>query len=130
MTATTIGVMQFKRQVVAFDTDDMETESAFWAKMLGGTVARSDDWHSVVVDGETRVGVQLAPNHVRPEWPDGQPQQVHIDLYVDDIAEGHDYVIERGAVFLKKRSGPEGESGFRVYADPAGHPFCLCWGQG
>jgi hypothetical protein len=31
-------------------------------------------------------------------------------------------VLARGATRL-----PSAEPGFRVYADPAGHPFCLEW---
>ena len=37
----------------------------------------------VLVDGQPPVGVQLAPNHVAPDWPDGTPQQIHLDLWVD-----------------------------------------------
>ena len=29
----------------------------------------------VLVDGAPRVGVQLAPDHIPPDWPDGTPQQ-------------------------------------------------------
>jgi hypothetical protein len=38
---------------------------------------------------------------------------VHLDLHVDDLGSAHD--------------DPTAEEGFQVYADPAGHPFCLCW---
>lgn len=56
-------------------------------------VHEDDDFHSVIIEGKWRFGVQLAPNHIPPEWPDGAQQE-----------EGH-----------------------QVYADPAGHPFCLGW---
>ena len=99
--------MKIRRQIVVFDAADLAAESGFWAGLLGGTVEAEDDWHSVVVDGEWRLGVQLAPNHVPPDWPDGTPpQQIHLDLWVDDL---------------------EAAEIFQVYADPAGHPFCLCW---
>lgn len=65
--------MRIRYQVVAFDAADLETESAFWAGVLGGDVDRDDDWHMVMVDGEPLVGVQHAPNHVPPDWPDGAP---------------------------------------------------------
>ena len=61
------------------------TESTFWAGLLEGTVEVEVDWHTVYVDGAPRLGFQLAPNHVAPDWPDGEPQQLHLDLYVDDI---------------------------------------------
>jgi predicted enzyme related to lactoylglutathione lyase len=116
--------VRIKWQVVAFDAADLGSESAFWAGVLGGTVDAEDDWHMVMVDGEPRVGVQLAPDHVAPDWPDGTPQQIHLDLWVDDFESAHAEVTALGAKVLK----PVADGGdFQVYADPAGHPFCLCW---
>jgi catechol 2,3-dioxygenase-like lactoylglutathione lyase family enzyme len=119
--------MKITRQIVVFDTADLDASSAFWADLLGGTVEKEDDWHSLSVDGQPRLGFQLAPNHVQPDWPDGEPQQIHLDLYVDDIGEAHDHAISVGARLLKPAdvTAPEG---FQVYAGPSGHPFCLCWG--
>ena len=68
------------QQVVVFDAADLAAESSFWAGVLGGTVDAEADWHMVLVEGQPRIGVQLAPSHVRPDWPDGTPQQVHLDL--------------------------------------------------
>jgi catechol 2,3-dioxygenase-like lactoylglutathione lyase family enzyme len=121
--------MKITPQVIVFDAADLETESAFWANLLGGTVDADDDWHSVSIGGEWRLGFQLAPNHVPPEWPDGtQQQQMHLDLWVDDLEAAHREVIALGARLLKATDDPEAPEGFQVYADPAGHPFCLCWG--
>jgi catechol 2,3-dioxygenase-like lactoylglutathione lyase family enzyme len=111
------------KQIVVFDTADLEPSSTFWAALLGGTVDRDDDWHTVMVDGAPRIAFQLAPDHVRPEWPDGQPQQIHMDVYVPEIDPAHDEVMAAGAELLLEQDA----RGFRVYADPAGHPFCLCW---
>jgi predicted enzyme related to lactoylglutathione lyase len=121
--------MRINHQVVVFDAADLAAESRFWAGVLGGTVDAEDDWHMVLVDGEPRVGVQLAPNHVPPEWPDGTPQQIHFDLWVDDIDTAHDEVMSLGAKVLKPAEDEPSESqdNYQVYADPAGHPFCLCW---
>ena len=119
--------MQIKRQIVVFDTADLQAESTFWAGILGGTVDAEDDWHTVYVDGEPRLGFQLAPNHVQPDWPDGEPQQLHLDLYVDDIRAAHDEAVAQGARFLKPAEDLDAPEGFQVYADPSGHPFCLCW---
>lgn len=117
--------MEITWQVVTFDAADLDAESAFWAGVLGGTVDAEDDWHMVMVDGQPRVGVQLAPNHVAPDWPDGAPpQQIHLDLWVDDFPASHQEVTALGAKVLKPAE-PGGD--FQVYADPAGHPFCLCW---
>ena len=122
--------MQIKRQVVVFDAADLATESNFWAGVLDGTVDAEDDWHMVIVEGEPRVGVQLAPNHVPPDWPDGTPeQQIHLDLWVEDFAAAHDRVMSLGARVLKPAADVDSADNFQVYADPAGHPFCLCWIQ-
>ena len=114
-------------QVVVFDAADLDAESSFWSGVLGGTVDREDDWHMVYVDGQPRVGVQLAPDHVRPEWPDGAPQQIHLDLWIDDAPAAHALVMSLGATVLKEAEDGESPDTFQVYADPAGHPFCLCW---
>jgi hypothetical protein len=119
--------MRINHQVVVFDAADLAAESSFWAGVLGGTVDQEDDWHMVLVDEHPRVGVQLAPNHVRPDWPHGAPQQIHLDLWVDDSAAAHDLVMSLGATVLKEAEDDDAPDAFQVYADPAGHPFCLCW---
>ena len=121
--------MKITHQVVVFDAADLAAESSFWAGVLGGTVDAEDDWHMVLVDGEPRVGVQLAPNHVPPQWPDGLPQQIHLDLWVEDVAAAHQTVMSLGAELLKPAEDADSPDNFQVYADPAGQPFCLCWVQ-
>ncbi|MGV8908959.1 MAG: VOC family protein [Propionicimonas sp.] len=63
-----------------------------------------------------------------PQWPDGPPQQLHLDLTVDDFSTAHDQAVALDATPLLPTTAPEpGQtSDFRVYADPTGHPFCLC----
>jgi hypothetical protein len=123
--------MDMVRHVIVFDAADLEAESVFWAGILGGNVARDDDWHSVLDEaGEWRVGVQLAPNHVAPEWPDGvQKQQVHLDLHVEDPRRAHDEAMGLGARMLQSAPDLDAEEGHQVYADPASHPFCIGWGH-
>lgn len=108
-----------------FDAVDLESESAFWAAMLGGSVIRDDDWHRIHVNGVNELAVQLAPDHVPPLWPAGNAsQQIHLDLIVEDIDAAHREAVDLGAKLLHRAE--EGED-FNVYADPAGHPFCLSW---
>jgi Glyoxalase-like domain len=122
--------MKLVRTVIVFDAADLETESAFWAGILDGHVFKDDDWHSVVDAGsEWRIGVQLAPNHVPPDWPDGNEQQVHLDLHVEDPRAAHDEAIALGARLLQGAPDVDSDEGYQVYADPAGHPFCIGWGQ-
>ena len=113
---------------MVFDAPDLDVESAFWAALLGGTMVAYGDWNSVLVDGEPRIDIQLAPNHDRPHWPHGTQQQVHLDLYVDDIQAAHEHALAVGAVLLQAADDITTPDGFQVYEDPAGHPFCLCWG--
>ena len=119
--------MQINRKTVVFDASDLSSESSFWASVLGGSVEAEDDWHTVMVEGQPGVSVQLAPGHVPPEGPNGSPQQIHLDLIVDDIHAAHEEVVSLGARVLQLADDPDAASGFQVYADPAGHPFCLCW---
>jgi predicted enzyme related to lactoylglutathione lyase len=120
--------MKISRTIVVLDAADLKAVSSFWAGLLGGTVEADDDWHTIMVDGEPQMAVQLAPDHVPPQWPDGNPQQIHLDLYIDDLAAAHEEAVRRGARLLQAAEDPTAKVGFQVYADPAGHPFCLCWG--
>ena len=123
--------MRINHQVVVFDAGDLEAESSFWAGVLEGTVDAEDDWHMVMVDGAPRVGVQLAPDHVAPDWPGGEPkQQIHMDLWVEDFALAHERVMSLGAKVLQEADPVDEGDTFQVYADPAGHPFCLVWIEG
>ena len=113
---------------VALDCADAEGVARFYADLLGGTVEADPDgdWFNVVWDGP-RIATQLAPGHSSPDWPRGQ-QQAHIDFVVDDISAAHERVLALGGAALDpvEPPRPKPERGFRVYADPAGHPFCLC----
>jgi len=119
--------MEITKTIVVLDAADLSAVSTFWTGLLGGTVDAEDDWHTVRVEGQPRVGVQLAPNHVQPDWPDGEQQQIHLDLFVADIRSAHEEVTALGAPLLRA-ADLDAAQGFQVYADPAGHPFCLCWG--
>lgn len=74
--------MQFVRTVIVFDAADLAAVSSFWAefsraRLCGGVAQRHYAY------GEGRGRVQLAPNHVPPDWPNGIRQQMHLDLRVD-----------------------------------------------
>jgi len=75
------------------------------------------------------MGVQLAPNYIPPDWPNGNAQQVHLDFHVDDLASAHQEAIALGARLMQAAKDMTADEGNQVYADPAGHPFCLGWGQ-
>lgn len=124
-----VNCMKPVRTVVVFDAADLHAESGFWAAMLDGHVFDDETFHSVIdATGEWRIGVQLAPNHVPPDWPDGAPQQVHIDLHVQEPQRAHNQATRLGARLLQA-GDLDSDEGHQVYADPAGHPFCIGWGQ-
>jgi len=129
-TVPTIGGMKLVRDVIVFDAADMHAESTFWAGILGGHVFVDEQWHSVIdAAGEWRIGVQLAPNHIPPDWPHGNPQQIHLDLHVEDGRAAHEEAVALGARLLQAADDLDSEDGFQVYVDPAGHPFCIGWGH-
>jgi len=96
----------------------------FYSQLTGLTVLRpSDDW-VWLGDTKPRMAFQLAPDHKPPRWPDpDHPQQCHIDVEVEDIEVAEAQVLALGATRLAADDGEQ----CRVYADPAGHPFCLVW---
>lgn len=122
--------MEMLRRVVVFDAADLAAESAFWAAMVGGRVL-GDDQFQCVFDADDRwvIGVQHAPDHVPPDWPNGAPQQVHLDLHLEDPAAAHAEAVALGARLLRAADDLTASEGHQVYADPAGHPFCLGWGH-
>ncbi len=100
------------------DCPDPAALAAFWSAVLGDPITyRSDDFCVVARSSEhSGLGFQLAPDHVPPTWPSPEvPQQLHLDVMVDDVEAARPLVEALGARLL------EGS----VYADPAGHPFCL-----
>ena|SRR3990170_1991677 len=69
------------------------------------------------------IGFQRVDNYQPPDWPDASaPQQLHLDFAVNDIDEAESMLLQLGAG--KPEHQPGGDR-FRVYTDPAGHPFCL-----
>lgn len=102
-----------------FDCADPMRSATFYSQLLGQPVTyRSDDFVVVSVNSETSgLAFQLAPDHRRPTWPDpAVPQQLHLDVMVDDLEAATGAVLALGATALP---------GDHVFADPAGHPFCL-----
>jgi hypothetical protein len=122
--------MEIRKMVTVFDAADPVAESRFWAAVLGGEIRHQDgdDWWAIEVDGANPLAVQAVPGHVPPDWPEGSPpQQMHVDLWVLDVAAAHEEVVGLGARFVTRVEERGGEEGWEVFLDPAGHPFCLCW---
>ncbi|MEV0094687.1 VOC family protein [Streptomyces sp. NPDC050738] len=114
-----------KLGTVALDCPDPHALAAFYAEVLGGTFKEEDEgWVTLTGHEGTPLAFQEAPGHVPPKWPSvDASQQFHLDLTVEDLDASEAAVLALGAKLLDK-----GEAGrtWRVFADPAGHPFCLC----
>lgn len=126
---------------VVLDCPDPQALAHFYSQLLGLPVTRVDgevdgEWVDI---GDSRIGrmsFQRADDYQPPRWPDpAYPQQFHLDVLVEDIADAEQQVLALGATRIPWGSAEEeargtrapGGGGFRVYADPAGHPFCLEW---
>jgi catechol 2,3-dioxygenase-like lactoylglutathione lyase family enzyme len=110
---------------VIVDCPDPAMLAAFYSELLGQPVTYASDDFVVVAPDDTTSGLafQLAPGNPAPTWPDpGVPQQIHLDVMVDDLDTAADRVLALGARRLG--AGHDDEHGY-VFADPAGHPFCL-----
>ena len=92
--------------------------------MLGGELDTDvDDWVVLTVDG-LRLAFQLADDFAPPTWPSGErPQQFHLDMTVDDVDAVEQNVLALGAGKHAIQPGEDAGDRFRVYLDPAGHPF-------
>ncbi|MCX4722392.1 VOC family protein [Streptomyces sp. NBC_01306] len=114
--------------LVALDCSEPESLARFYADVLGGKVEQyAENWYDLYAPGGVRLAFQRAPGYRPPDWPQAgaNSQQAHLDFDVDDIEQAQEQVLALGATPLDLDDA-DGERGFRVYADPAGHPFCLC----
>ena len=108
---------------VALECPDARKLAAFYAEITGGTITRADEeWATVKCPGGD-IDFQTAPGYQPPAWPDpSSSMQMHLDFLVDDPDAAEAKVLAAGATKFGFQPGDH----FRVYADPAGHPFCLC----
>ena len=113
---------------VVLDCPDPRALAEFYRGVLGGEVdADVDDWVVLTVDG-LRLAFQLSEEFAAPTWPSGErPQQFHLDMTVSDVDAVESQVLAIGATKHAVQPGEAADDSFRVYLDPAGHPFCLCW---
>ncbi len=113
---------------VVLDCPDPRSLAEFYKEVLGGKIAfAEDDWVVLTVDG-LRLAFQFAEGFAAPTWPTGErPQQFHLDVTVDDVDAVEPQVLALGATKHAVQPGEAAGDPFRVYLDPVGHPFCLCW---
>ncbi len=108
---------------IVLDCPDPEVLARFYGALLDWKVDVSADWADVRADYGQCISVQKVDSYRPPQWP-GQdvPQQMHLDVMVDDLDTAEAEVLKLGATKHDHQPGTT----FRVFLDPAGHPFCLC----
>lgn len=129
------------RQVV-LDCTDARALAEFYRRLLGLRYRpgdepppadqpdpRGQDWLVLQnAAGVPQLAFQQVADLPEATWPEGpRPQMLHLDLTVSTTAEleaQHVRALALGARLLHDRSD-DPEEPLRVYADPAGHPFCI-----
>ena len=106
------------------DCPDPGVLASFYGALLDWAVKIDDGWAEIrPPDGGDCICFQRVEGYTPPQWPtQSAPQQMHLDVVVADLDEGEAAVIGIGATKAQYQPGTT----FRVFLDPAGHPFCLC----
>jgi hypothetical protein len=117
------ALAEFYRQLFGLsyrDGDETPTD--------GSPDERGQDWLVLANPGGIRLAFQQVDELPVPTWPaPGVEKQMHLDTTVSSaeaLDVQHERALKLGARMLYDRSGDPDEP-LRVYADPAGHPFCI-----
>ncbi len=119
---------RFELRSTVLGTPDPRGLAHFYRALLDWEVIEEEDeWVVLKPQGNrdlTGLAFQLEERHVPPTWPAGegdQQMQLHLDIRVDNLAEGEARALALGAVLASYQP----QDDVRVLLDPAGHPFCL-----
>jgi catechol 2,3-dioxygenase-like lactoylglutathione lyase family enzyme len=109
---------------VTIDCPDPAELARFYQQFLGGELfSANDDFTALTVEGNVRLDFQRVDNPRPAQWPaPDAPRRVHLDFSVDDLEAAEEHVLHAGAELAAHQPGA---ARFRVFTDPAGHPFCL-----
>lgn len=121
---------------VVLDTTDVRELAEFYRQLLGYRYRPGDEDHDPGDDwlvlrdraGVNKLAFQKVDELPATTWPDaGIPQQLHLDMTVPSVEQldaQHERALSLGARLRFDRSD-DAEEPLRVYADPAGHLFCI-----
>jgi catechol 2,3-dioxygenase-like lactoylglutathione lyase family enzyme len=127
---------------VVIDSTDARHSAEFWRQLLGLVYGKGhepppageDDragreWLNLCrADGSRLLAIEQVDELAHTTWPDATvPQQLHLDLIVDNVEEldaAHERVMALGGMLRDDRRD-DPEEPLRVYADPDGHTFCI-----
>ena len=118
----------FRLTTAVLGTPDPRGLARFYQRLLGWPLRADEaDWATLrPADGGTGLSFQLETDHAPPVWPPvpgTQQMQIHLDIEVDDLDAACALAEAAGAHPLGGHE--DDDEVVRVYADPAGHPFCL-----
>jgi catechol 2,3-dioxygenase-like lactoylglutathione lyase family enzyme len=119
--------MRAQLEKTVIDCPDPQRLASFYAQLLSMRVLESsEDWVVIGRDvGMRELAFQRVADYRPPRWPGTEhPQQLHLDIRVDSVDEAEALSLSLGA----ERAPGSPETGYRVFRDPAGHPFCLVFG--
>lgn len=112
-----------KLSSVAINCPNAGNLAAFYADITGGKVTFLHEAWATVNGPGGRIDFQTVPDYTPPTWPDPtSPTQMHLDFHVDDLEAAEARVLAAGAT---RYDFQPNDDHCYVYADPAGHPFCL-----
>ena len=114
---------------VNLNAPDARALAEFYSALLGWPVVDREPGWATVRDPAGGIGLSFEEDraYVPPVWPTragAPPQQMHLDIRVDDLAEAGRHAESLGARLAEHQP----QDDVRVYLDPAGHPFCLWTG--
>jgi glyoxalase superfamily protein len=117
-----VGMAIARLPLIVIDCPDPGVLARFYGALLDWKIDVSADRASVCGEGQC-ISFHRVAAYTPPTWPSQeQPQQMHVDMIVDDLDAAEAAVIDLGATRHPHQPG----TSYRVFLDPAGHPFCLC----
>jgi len=117
------GMAIARLPLIAIDCPDPGALARFYGAMLDWKIDVSATRASVCADDGRCISFHQVDGYMPPTWPTQErPQQMHLDMIVEDLDAAEAAVIDLGATKHPDQPG----TAYRVFLDPAGHPFCLC----
>jgi predicted enzyme related to lactoylglutathione lyase len=117
--------LKLKLTAITLDCPDPRALAAFYQQATGLELhpGSGGDFAGLTRQDGLFIGFQRADGYQVPTWSSQNvPQQSDLDFTVDDLDEAEARLLKLGAV---KPDFQPGSDRWRVFADPAGHPFCL-----
>ena len=113
---------EIRLSVTTVNAPDALALAIFYADLTGGVTKGSEHW-ATVSGPNGFIAFQQVDDFCPPVWPGADvPMQMHLDFFVDDLEATGARAVAAGATRLDFQPNSDH---CLVYADPAGHPFCL-----